>query len=818
MPSSRPRLTRAWLDSLSSGIVEFERNWTAGEAPRLVLGPGAPAACGLCPAPEAVVGNSCGFLQRASGEFVFVLPLASEKDIDPARDEVYLAGDFNGWQAAIGRAEWRLAPAELDGEQVLVWKGQCAGFHASPPPKFKFVTNEYYWFTPPDDAPNTARDDRGNLNRIIDHSRTGRHLWRFALEKPIELTGSWSVAVAGGPGGPVPMGLGPFFHDLSTSLPLGAIVGEGQTVFRLFAPRARTATLHIRAEPDGPSEPFTYPLSRRADADGAAGVWEVTLDQDLQGWFYWYTLDGVREGPGSFDPAIRILDPYALAAVGREGPGIVLSREWIGEGDDSLETPAWQDLVIAEAHVRDLTALAPVSVTDAERRGFTGLIRWIESPDFYLHKLGINCVELQPVHQFDSRTPEEYHWGYMPNNYFAPASAYALEPAGASGVREFQDVVAAFHSREIAVVLDVVYNHVGLPEHLIRIDGLYYPQRDRDGKLSNWSACGNDLRAGAAMVKRLIIDSCLHMIEAYGVDGFRFDLAEILGVALLREIEAALKAVKPDVILIAEPWSFRGHIAGALRDTGWASWNDGYRDFLPKYVRGAGTAADLEYFIRGSPWFFAKWPAQTVNYVESHDDRTWIDTITENAGGDGSAPTANDRRRTHLMAAILFMSAGIPMISAGQDFLRSKRGIRNTYQRGDLNALDYRRLYRFLETHAYFADWIDFRLSSRQGRLLRQFPRPGDGFYSFFGARDQAPTAMLCNADRSDGPGRLLFAVNPTQGDVTVPIGSEVADSGPWRLVADQDRFYPSGGPGARSPVETNLFLPALGCGLWADD
>ena len=97
---------------------------------------------------------------------------------------------------------------------------------------------------------------------------------------------------------------------------------------------------------------------------------------------------------------------------------------------------------------------------------------------------------------------------------------------------------------------------------------------------------------------------------------------------LLREIEAALKRVRPDVILIAEPWSFRGHLAGALRDTGWASWNDGYRDFVRDYVRGNGDPARMEYFLRGSPWYFAKWPAQTVNYTESHDDRAWIDVIT----------------------------------------------------------------------------------------------------------------------------------------------------------------------------------------------
>ncbi|HZP60066.1 MAG TPA: glycoside hydrolase family 1, partial [Opitutaceae bacterium] len=226
-----------------------------------------------------------------------------------------------------------------------------------------------------------------------------------------------------------------------------------------------------------------------------------------------------------------------------------------------------------------------------------------------------------------------------------------------------------------------------------------------------------------------------------------------------------------------------------------------------------GTRDGFEYFLKGSPWYYAKWPAQTVNYTESHDDRTWIDMITDNPDFNGFSPTANDRRRTHLMAAILFASIGIPMISAGQDFLRSKRGINNTYQRGDLNALDYRRLYRFPSTHAYFADWIAFR-RSENGRLLRLFSRPADSFFKFFFASDSTAAAVIYNADFSHGPLRLLFAVNPTLGDAVVPLDASVVSAG-WRQVADHERFFD---PGSREPVqsvEAELFLPALGCGLW---
>jgi pullulanase len=368
----------------------------------------------------------------------------------------------------------------------------------------------------------------------------------------------------------------------------------------------------------------------------------------------------------------------------------------------------------------------------------------------------------------------------------------------------------------MAVVVDVVFNHVGVPAHLMFIDRLYYFEQDGNGALTNGSGCGNDLRARSAMATRLIIDSCLHYIDAFGVDGFRFDLAELLGVSVLREIEAALKRVKPDVILIAEPWSFRGHIAGALRDTGWASWNDGYRKFLREYVRGRGPAERMEYFLRGSPWYFAKWPAQTVNYTESHDDRTWLDDITENPNLDGYIPAPNDRARTHLMAALLFMSIGVPMVAAGQDFLRSKRGVNNTYLRGDLNALDYRRLHRHLSTHTYFAEWITFR-QGPLGKLLRQWSRPAEGFFQFFHSPDSPAFAVVYNADGSQGATRLLFAINPTLNDVTIALGDAVAGppSGRWEQLADQDRFFVPGRARAMAPVESQLAVPALGCALW---
>lgn len=827
------KVVQAWLDAPNSGVIELVRDWRLREKPDLRLSGGL-TFTGLERVSDLVHGRDYGYFVAAPGRVFFVVSVAAHPEIDPLAERLYLAGDFNGWADAAGRDEWELFPATVSGELMMVWSGASETFLNSHGLRFKFVTRDRRWLPVPATAPNAIRDESGNTNYFFDPERTGHHMYRFTLGAPLDLSRVWSVEWEKPSGEGAPLRPDGFFFRMKSDLPLGATVRPHETVFRLFAPRASRVELCVAESPDPRAVPHRYSLIRRAEPvehmreamhalrgeggrkpEPAAwqGVWEVTLDRNLEGWFYWYHVDGPGGPYGHFDPEHRILDPYALASVGREGPGIVVDRARHARSERTFKTPDWQNLVIAEAHVRDLARHAPSQAAEAERLGFEGLRKWVESPDFYLHRLGVNCVELQPVHENDALTREEYAWGYMPVSWFAPASTYSRDPASASGIREFQDLVAAFHRRGMAVILDVVFNHQGVPAHLMYLDKHYYFEVGNDGSLSNWSGCGNDLRARSAMARRLIIDSCLHFIETYGVDGFRFDLAELLGTDVLREIERALKLVKRDVILVAEPWSFRGHIAGELAETGWSSWNDGYRNFLRDYVRGGGSPEQAEYFLKGSPWYYARWPAQTVNYTESHDDRTWIDVITENGDGSGHYPTANDRRRTHLMAAILFASLGIPMISAGQDFLRSKHGVNNTYLRGDLNALDYRRLQRYSGTHAYFASWITFRLGEH-GRLLRQWSMPSEGYFRRFGAPNSPAIALLYNADGSQGLDRLLFAVNPAQTDVEIALDADVTRR-LWRQVADHERFDLHGVRGMAQPVGEKLFVPALGCGLW---
>jgi len=626
---------------------------------------------------------------------------------------------------------------------------------------FKFVTKDWHWLTPIQCAPNVEYDKAKNSNYRLNLSRSGKHAFEFELtdgdrgmDRPTRI--GWRDGGSVRSVQPIRPGLN--FFDLYTDKPLGAIVQGRQTTFRLFAPRAKAVLLELYDDLD--SE--TVNLADMVLDDDKL-CWEVTLKGNLHGWYYHYYIDGENDDFSTeFDFNEPVLDPYALATVTHAGPGIVINTSQTIKPKIKHEAPPWQDLVILECHVRDLAAKAPVKMSDEDRNGFLGVTKYLRNEMSYLRTVGANTIELQPVQQFDSTTKGEYHWGYMTTNYFAPSAWYGIDPGKASQNDEFLDLVETCHFHELSVIVDVVYNHVGVPNFLAHIDKAYYFYLDDKGEHMNWSGCGNTLNAESAMTRRLIIDSLIHFVRAYDVDGFRFDLAELLTVETLKLISDALKAEKESIILIAEPWSFRGSIQWDTRLAGFAFWNDGFRGTIADYVKGQSNADALTYYMKGSLDHMAAWPAQSVNYTASHDDRCWIDKITTNNDYNGSNPSQLDIKRTHLMAAITLCSVGIPMFAAGQDFLSSKQGVNNTYQRGDLNALDYGRLQRYGKTHNYFQNLISLR-RSEWGELLRLWDNPTHGYLRLFkcDSGQRSAAALLFNADCALGPRQLLFAINP---------------------------------------------------------
>ncbi len=765
--------------------------------------------------PPFIAGIAAGYYMEG-GNIVFVLapPLYKSCNI-PTDTEIFVAGNFNGWKSAVGNERWRLTRVPFG--SIVLWQVSVPrslvffGDHTEEV-SFKYVSKNFEWFGPPPGSYNLVLDEHGNGNLRASVHQTGWHVFKFITDRPIDFDKPDEL-VWESKQHPHSLTIhsGYLMSRIFSQDRLGSIVDEdgSRTTFRIFAPRASRVSLEFWNP--------KFPAAARKKVELTPmenGIWEFVAHGDLEGWHYNYFVGGKNsDNTSGFDESAAVLDPYAKAAVSRSGPAIVVDEKSLRPARTHFRPPHVADLVIAEVHLRDLIAKHP-RYAGNKKIGFRELAEWVRSDDCYLKKLGVNAVELQPIQEFDAEKPEDYHWGYMPNNWFAPASHYASDPASGTQIEEFRELVDALHQAGFAVILDVVYNHVGEPNHLLRLDKEYYFNLTQYGDFTNWSGCGNDYNADAPMSRRLVQESLLWFVEAYGIDGFRFDLAELVGVPALIAIEKKIRARFPDTILIAEPWSFRGHIAGNLRKTTYSSWNDGYRDYAAKYVHNCVNLDGFRYFLAGSPEYFATFPAQTINYTESHDDRCWLDKITECGNSNAENPTVRDRRRTHIMLAFLFASLGTPMLAEGQDFLRTKHGKNNTYLDGEENALDYTRKKRFARTHEYARAWIRFRLSPN-GRLLRQRKCVPEDFFKFYPDQRNTAVVVIYNAAFTQGKLQYALMLNPQTETAVVQIQKEVLFG--FRQVANSTTFKASGVPAEKGFSHENGFLklPPLSVSFW---
>ncbi|MBP5191254.1 MAG: hypothetical protein J6Z25_01655 [Opitutales bacterium] len=529
----------------------------------------------------------------------------------------------------------------------------------------------------------------------------------------------------------------------------GVTLSSNATTFACFAPHAYRVEVRIFKQGENEIFPLTCHPS---------GVWSVTIEKNYVSYGYFFRV---------WAPECQeLVDPYAVQLDPSIGCGKIVDLQPLPK--DGFQTPSMADLVISEVHARDILAYTK---TSKNLSIFAQLQQFFEQPNTF-SDLGVNAIEWMPWMEFDTNSMHAYHWGYMPAHFFAPSSTYGTP-------QELQRLIQTLHAHGFAVIMDVVYNHAGKKNDLLRWSERECFRHDASGKRTNDSGCGNDIRTEHPMIQRLIIDSLRHWIQTYQVDGFRFDLAELLGLECLRTIEKELRLIKPDVILIAEPWSFRGHIAQALKGSSYACWNDGMREFLWRYVQGQGSCEELLYFLAGSTGAFGATAQQSINYTESHDDYAWVDRLD----GEGEAI----RRKTHMMFAILLLSLGIPMLAEGQDFLRSKQHVRNTYCRGDLNFLNYEQLQAHASTHAYVRSLIQLR-ASQWGQLLK-IAKPTPGYFRPFYAENSSALCVCWNADGSCGESQLLLALNPHH--VSVRFHFHDFPTEAFRAIADTDAFPP---------------------------
>ncbi|PIZ62570.1 MAG: pullulanase [Candidatus Marinimicrobia bacterium CG_4_10_14_0_2_um_filter_48_9] len=515
-------------------------------------------------------------------------------------------------------------------------------------------------------------------------------------------------------------------YQLQSDKPMGLTLQGELATFRVFAPNATQVSLVLFQNHQDKSG-NDIPMQRDED-----GVWEVVMNHPLDAWkFYGYRLDGPKTTANSYDPKLVVADPYSPAVVRLNHytyptKSIILDDKPYDWGSDTWIQRSWEDYIIQEAHLKDLTAdntsncQAPGTYQGVTEENQQGGIHFIES-------LGYNAVEFLPLQEFgflevDYKNPDapvfndwnpyaRNHWGYMTSFFFAPSSRYASDGSEINGeytgttgkaVTEMKDMVKAFHKKGIAVILDVVYNHVSQYDAnpLKYIDKQYYFRLDEKGEFLSKSGCGNDLRTESPMARRLIVESILYWMQEYHIDGFRFDLAAMIDMETVREITKAARLVNPDVILIGEPWGGGGYNPRELAEAGWASWNDDFRNAIKG--RNPNPANHDTGFIFGNLWdkhtlkyyqslmsgytqdqggHYVK-PNQSVNYLESHDDNTMGDFIRLGLGNVGIdemvqrqavAELSRQQIQMQKLAAVaLLTSQGPVMIHEGQTWGRAK--------------------------------------------------------------------------------------------------------------------------------------------------
>ena len=505
---------------------------------------------------------------------------------------------------------------------------------------------------------------------------------------------------------------------------LGYEISEQQIMFRLFAPRALWVRLIVN-DAVGDQNGSEYPMIRDEQ-----GIWEQQLPSDIIGNSYGYRLWGPQGHGELFDSTIVVADPYSLAVASLNDythPARTLilppvPYDWENGGWVSVP---WNDLMIYEMHVRDLTAHSSSGLPEEKRGYYLSLLKRNQKGGIpYIKKLGVNAVELLPAQDFgnlevpykDKNAPvyntwnpyAENHWGYMTSYFFAPESYYASgntlaedQICGSNGqqVDEFKSMVKAFHKEGIAVLMDVVYNHVSQYDYnpLKYIDKFYYFRLEEDCSFTSVSGCGNDLKTERLMARRLIVDSVIHWMKEYQVDGFRFDLAKMIDWQTIDAIREAAMRVNPEVILIAEPWG-GGYDPAGFSDHGWAAWNDQIRNavkgqnphdglgFIFGEWQGDNNVNSLRRYLTGSLRENGGQYVNTshaINYLESHDDHTMGDFIRLGLGDVAEDQIIQDLKKhstltptqlklNKLAALFLFVSQGPIMIHEGQEYARSK--------------------------------------------------------------------------------------------------------------------------------------------------
>lgn len=482
--------------------------------------------------------------------------------------------------------------------------------------------------------------------------------------------------------------------------------------------------------------------------------WEATVKGDLKGKFYTFDI-GKGETPGVFAKAVGVNGMRgAIVDMAETNP-----QGWENDQRPVIQSPA--DLVIYEMHWRDFSIDASSGLKNKGK--FLALTepKAIE----HLKSLGVNAVHILPSFDYASvdetklDTPQ-YNWGYDPKNYNVPEGSYSTDPYNpVTRIKEFKQMVQALHKAGIRVILDVVYNHTFNIDHSnfqLTYPDMYY-RKTADGKYSDGSGCGNETASEKPLMREFMLESVKYWIDEYHIDGFRFDLMGVHDIETMQQIRAEVNKIDPSIYIYGEGWSAGSCAypvdklamkANTQQLNGIAAFSDDMRDALRGPFsddhKGAllagipGEEESLKFGIVGGiahpqvdmtkvnydkkPW--TNNPTEQISYVSCHDDMCLVDRLKASIPSltDKNIPekerTAELIRIDQLAQTAVFTSQGVPFILSGEEMLRDKKGVHNSYNSSDsINHLDWNNLQRYPQLFTYYKNLILLRKNHPAFRL-----------------------------------------------------------------------------------------------------
>ena len=513
-----------------------------------------------------------------------------------------------------------------------------------------------------------------------------------------------------------------------------------QTTFKLNAPKK--PTLRIYEAGRGGNAIKKIKMKQTSE-----NVWEATVSGDLKGKFYTFDI-GRGETPGVFAKAVGIN--------GHRGAIIDMQTTnpsgWNNDHRLALKSPA--DLIIYEMHHRDFSIDPSSGLVNKGK--FLALTE--QKAIRHLEELGINAVHILPSFDFASideanTTTPQYNWGYDPQNYNVPEGSYSFDAEQPTRrILEFKQMVQALHKAGIRVILDVVYNHTFDIKggNFDRTFPMAYYRYTADGKPSNGSGCGNETASEKPLMRQFMLESMKYWADEYHIDGFRVDLMGIHDIETMNLIRKELSSIDPNIFIYGEGWTagtcaypteklaLKAHIK---QMPGIAAFSDEIRDALrgpfsdDKQASFLGGIAGFEESIKAGiagmiahpqvdytkvnytkePW--ANEPTQMIAYVSCHDDMCLVDRLKASIP-EAAYDMEEVIRLDQLAQTVVFTSQGIPFMLSGEEMLRDKKGVHNSFNSPDeINHLDWNNLKKYPQVFAYYKGLIQMRKSHPAFRL-----------------------------------------------------------------------------------------------------